>query len=119
MPVWLNNDGLFQFAVMLDIWVNSRESAMQLLFWRSFSDLGIAIRFMASFSLNKIACGHRVCYLSSGYLFCLCVYFYYYGILQGIMAFKIIVRFRPLCWNFLRLLLKYGFFVSLLTFGNR
>ena len=38
--------------VIIDIWFNKRQSAMVLLFWRSVADLGIAIRFLATYQLN-------------------------------------------------------------------
>ncbi len=54
---------------MIDIWVNRREGAMSLLFWRSFSDLGVAIRFISSYGLNQLSCGKYECSLPAGNIF--------------------------------------------------
>ena len=53
---------------MIDIIANKRDG-MHLLFWRAFADLGVAVRFVTTYSLNEIACGHASCYLPTGWQF--------------------------------------------------
>jgi hypothetical protein len=53
-------------AVMMDILIHKRDGSMLLLFWRACADLGVAIRFILTFNLNRIACGSNYCYLPTG-----------------------------------------------------
>lgn len=39
--------------------------SVDLLFWRAFSDFGLAIRFVATDGFNRMVCGERDCYLGS------------------------------------------------------
>lgn len=55
-----------QIFVMADIIYHQRVSAMRLLFWRAFSDLGVAVRFMLTYYFNKNVCGHEICNVVSG-----------------------------------------------------
>lgn len=52
--------------VILDIFLNNRKSVMTLLFWRSVADLGIAVRFLATYQFNHATCGDYTCYITSG-----------------------------------------------------
>jgi hypothetical protein len=53
---------------MLDIIIYKRESAMRLLFWRAFSDLGVAIRFILTFYFNHQVCHHSICSVKGEYI---------------------------------------------------
>lgn len=51
---------------MFDILVNRPESGMTLLFWRSLSDFGVALRFLFTYELNSIVCDNLNCYVTGG-----------------------------------------------------
>ena len=44
---------------------NQQQSAMNLLFWRAFSDLGVALRFLFSYKFNQLLCGAYTCSVST------------------------------------------------------
>lgn len=50
-----------QAAVILDILIWRRQGAMKLLLWRSVSDLGVAVRFIATYQFNNYICGKDDC----------------------------------------------------------
>ena len=48
---------------MLDIYFNKRDTggAMRLLFWRAFSDVGVAVRFLLTHQFNQSVCHNSIC----------------------------------------------------------
>lgn len=42
-----------------------REPSLELLYWRSISDFGLAVRFILNNAFNRMVCGSENCYLIS------------------------------------------------------
>lgn len=53
---------------MGDIFINKRDTggAMRLLFWRAFSDVGVALRFLFTRQFNQQVCQSAVCSVTTG-----------------------------------------------------